>query len=512
MTPSGPLNSAVPTTAFIIGGVYNVTSPAPASGQALPFQLDANGNLLVNIAAGAAGGTQYVDGVTQVTPTGTVALGKNPTNILHALSLDASGNLNINIAAGSSSGIQFADNVASGAAPTGTLAMGWDSANSKIRAFKVDATQDLFVAFSVAQHIIVDSGSVSITGTPTVDVTDRVGRLLGVVASITAAVDISDRAARLVGVVYGSQAQQLKQTATNFNLQTELATGGTLYDARQIRALTSTDVITAAQTTAANLQATVTQGTSPWATSAPGVQSAGNSSTVALGSGGVFTGTFEDVSNYAAVSISVFADQASAASGLSFQWSPDGVNADVSAASSVSANSGRGFSISHRGRFFRIVYTNGAVAQGAFRLQATYHVDGSGLITKPYSAAETSDNFASQVRAAVAGLDGSNLNLIAAKGASTAAVAADESLVVAISPNSPLPTGANVIGAISLPVNASQETGGNLVTIVNQTRNDAQIVDLLTQLLAQVRYNGLILASSSTSVDMDDPDLITVSL
>lgn len=33
------------------------------------------------------------------------------------------------------------------------------------------------------------------------DVTDRVGRLLGIIASITAAIDVSDRAARLVGVV-----------------------------------------------------------------------------------------------------------------------------------------------------------------------------------------------------------------------------------------------------------------------------------------------------------------------
>ena len=37
--------------------------------------------------------------------------------------------------------------------------------------------------------------------TQTADVTDRVGRLLGVIASITAAVDVSDRAARLLGVV-----------------------------------------------------------------------------------------------------------------------------------------------------------------------------------------------------------------------------------------------------------------------------------------------------------------------
>jgi hypothetical protein len=45
-------------------------------------------------------------------------------------------------------------------------------------------------------------------------------------------VDVIDRAARLLGVAYGSQGQQLKQTATNYNLQVELATGATLYDAR----------------------------------------------------------------------------------------------------------------------------------------------------------------------------------------------------------------------------------------------------------------------------------------
>jgi hypothetical protein len=52
--------------------------------------------------------------------------------------------------------------------------------------------------------------------------------------SLAAAVDVSDRAGRLVGVVYGSQAQQLKQTATNFNLQSELAVGGTLIDPRDV--------------------------------------------------------------------------------------------------------------------------------------------------------------------------------------------------------------------------------------------------------------------------------------
>jgi hypothetical protein len=68
----------------------------------------------------------------------------------------------------------------------------------------------------------------------------------------TIAADITDRAARLLGVIYGSQGQQLKQTATNFNLQSELFTGATAYDARQTRALTSTDVVTANQGTPTN--------------------------------------------------------------------------------------------------------------------------------------------------------------------------------------------------------------------------------------------------------------------
>ncbi len=62
--------------------------------------------------------------------------------------------------------------------------------------------------------------------------------------SIAAAIDVSDRAGRLLGVLYGSQAQQLQQSATNYNLYAELRTGGTAYDARQVRALTSADQVT----------------------------------------------------------------------------------------------------------------------------------------------------------------------------------------------------------------------------------------------------------------------------
>jgi hypothetical protein len=72
------------------------------------------------------------------------------------------------------------------------------------------------------------------------------------------------------------------------------------------------------------------------------------------------------------------------------------------------------------------------------------------------------------------------------------------------------------ISAVSLPLpaNAAQETGGNLASILSQdtlivsnTRNDAQIVDLLQQILAQARYRTQLLASTM-NVPGESPDVI----
>jgi hypothetical protein len=60
---SGPLDSAKVPTAVVVGGTRNVTPPAPADGQSLSLQQDANGNLLVNVAvnSGGGGGTTNVN-------------------------------------------------------------------------------------------------------------------------------------------------------------------------------------------------------------------------------------------------------------------------------------------------------------------------------------------------------------------------------------------------------------------------------------------------------------------
>ena len=89
----------------------------------------------------------------------------------------------------------------------------------------------------------------ALTSADVVDVSDRAGRALGVVASITANVntDVIDRAARLLGVVYGSQGAQLLQRAATFDAQVQLRTAGAEYDARQIRALTTADAVNVGQ-------------------------------------------------------------------------------------------------------------------------------------------------------------------------------------------------------------------------------------------------------------------------
>jgi len=126
------------------------------------------------------------------------------------------------------------------------------------------ATQPVSGTVDVSDRVARLVGHVNIDNFPAtqpvsiaaaVDVSDRVARLVGHVqvdnfpatqpVSIAAAVDVSDRAARLLGIVYGSQNQQLKQTATNFNAQVEIAVGATLVDPRSIRTLTAADVVTA---------------------------------------------------------------------------------------------------------------------------------------------------------------------------------------------------------------------------------------------------------------------------
>ena len=101
--------------------------------------------------------------------------------------------------------------------------------------------------------------------------------------------------------------------------------------------------------------------------------SANNSTTTPLGIDGVFTGVADDIKDYAAINISIWADQASAECGFSIEWSQDGTNWDEKMTVAIGASKVESYEFGVRARYFRLVYTNGAIAQGAFRLQVIYH-------------------------------------------------------------------------------------------------------------------------------------------
>lgn len=94
-----------------------------------------------------------------------------------------------------------------------------------------------------------------------------------------------------------------------------------------------------------------------------------NSTTVPLGSNGVFAGEAFDVSKYSAINVNVFSDVFSATDGVKVQFSPDGINWDHEHKTSYVSASGIGFIFNAEFKFARVVYTNGATAQSTFRLQ-----------------------------------------------------------------------------------------------------------------------------------------------
>lgn len=101
-----------------------------------------------------------------------------------------------------------------------------------------------------------------------------------------------------------------------------------------------------------------------------------NSTSTPLAGDGVFTGTWEDVIGAATITLSVFTSHASAALGLQFQTSSDGINWDDGDSFTIAAmvpGGAKVFSFGVTTRYFRIIYTNGATLQTAFRLQTILH-------------------------------------------------------------------------------------------------------------------------------------------
>jgi len=102
-----------------------------------------------------------------------------------------------------------------------------------------------------------------------------------------------------------------------------------------------------------------------------GALDSGNSTTTTLGSGGVFTGTWKEITNWNSVQIGVYSDKASATDGLNIQFSYDGVTVHHNHYYTYAGgSSGIGYSFALEFRYFRVVYTNTSSAQTVFKLQS----------------------------------------------------------------------------------------------------------------------------------------------
>lgn len=100
-----------------------------------------------------------------------------------------------------------------------------------------------------------------------------------------------------------------------------------------------------------------------------GVVDTGNSTTTNLGIGGVFTGSWRDALAFNNIVVALKASHDSATLGFVVQWSNDGSTVHDAESYSLAANNGKQYSFGRIFRYFRIVYTNGAVAQSSFSLQ-----------------------------------------------------------------------------------------------------------------------------------------------
>lgn len=115
---------------------------------------------------------------------------------------------------------------------------------------------------------------------------------------------------------------------------------------------------------------TVTPATPLPTTSINGLVSTANSTSANLAGAAVFTGTWEDVSEYSTVMLSVFASHASATDGLSVQFSSNGTDADLTDVFTAPAATGKIYSFGVMAKFYRIVYTNGATLTTSLRIQS----------------------------------------------------------------------------------------------------------------------------------------------
>ena len=136
---SGTVPGTAPTNTAIVGAIYNSSAPTATTGQTLPLQTDASGNLLVNIkAGGGTGGTSLADQAaftqtsTAITPIGCLYIGSYAsitTGHAGVVSCTAAGSMHTtvdNVNSNITPGDTISTATYAGASPTIGVALLWN--------------------------------------------------------------------------------------------------------------------------------------------------------------------------------------------------------------------------------------------------------------------------------------------------------------------------------------------------------------------------------------------------
>lgn len=246
----------------------------------------------------------------------------------------------------------------------------------------------------------------------------------------------------------------------------------------------------------------------------PNAVDSNNSSTSTLAGDATYTGTGTDVLAYRNVVVSVFADQASATSGLAIQFSSDNSNWDFTESFTVSASTGETHMVPVRAQYFRVTYTNGSTPQGAFRLQTVLSKsDLTGVVTALDTTVGSGDQ-ALLTRSVLSADNGTAFTNIAATAGGNLKVSLQEA-------SDGLDIGAGNAGTETIRVSVASDDVNlsgiladtanmdtNLTTVAGAVSGSEMQVDVVGALPAGTNAIGKLAANSG--VDIGDVDVTSL--
>jgi hypothetical protein len=145
------------------------------------------------------------------------------------------------------------------------------------------------------------------------------------------------------------------------------------------------------------------------ATYLPGHICLENTTQTPLVAGATFTGAWQDTLHYPSLVIGITADKDSADRGLVFQWSPDASTVVQDDQFSYAANTGKVYTFTPAGRYFRVTFTNGTADQGVFNVETIFKRTGVKGSSHRIGDTIVSEDDAELVKAAITGVDSSGL-------------------------------------------------------------------------------------------------------